>query len=185
MEINCFIEYRFPYRCFKNGGGAFLIPYFIMMALIGLPLFYMETAWGQFGSLSSIAIFKMIPLFKGLGYGILLVVSFIALYYNVLNAQFLYYIFLSMREPVPWSKCYDYWNPTPCCLDCQSVNDTDCAPYNRNLSETQNCTKLNFAAEEFYKSVSKNIILSAEFKLINHFMIFSAVVTTFCRLAMA
>ena len=31
--------------------GAFLIPYVIMLSLVGLPLFFMELSFGQFASL--------------------------------------------------------------------------------------------------------------------------------------
>ena len=45
--------------------GAFLIPYVIMLALVGLPLFFLELSFGQFCSLGPITAWKVNPLFKG------------------------------------------------------------------------------------------------------------------------
>jgi SNF family Na+-dependent transporter len=45
--------------------GAFLIPYFGTLAIVGLPLFFMELAFGQFASLGPIAAWTLNPLFKG------------------------------------------------------------------------------------------------------------------------
>ena len=48
--------------------GAFIIPYFIMLLIIALPVFFMELCWGQFASLGPIAIWNMNPLMKGTVY---------------------------------------------------------------------------------------------------------------------
>ena len=42
-----------------------MIPYVTMLALVGLPLFFMELSFGQFASLGPIAIWKINPLLKG------------------------------------------------------------------------------------------------------------------------
>lgn len=40
---------RFPAQAAKNGGGAFLIPYFVALLLLGLPLIWVEWAMGRYG----------------------------------------------------------------------------------------------------------------------------------------
>jgi len=40
---------RFPVQVAKNGGGAFMIPYFTALLLLGLPLMWVEWTIGRFG----------------------------------------------------------------------------------------------------------------------------------------
>ena len=63
--------WRFPYLAYKNGGGAFLIPYFILLMLVGKPMYYMETAVGQFARLSPLHIWRCAPIAYGVGVGML------------------------------------------------------------------------------------------------------------------
>ena len=58
--------WRFPYLCYKNGGGAFLIPYIMMLLLGALPLFYMELILGQFHRQGPISVWRISPIFKGI-----------------------------------------------------------------------------------------------------------------------
>jgi SNF family Na+-dependent transporter len=40
---------RFPVQAAGNGGGAFMIPYFIALILVGIPLMWTELAMGRYG----------------------------------------------------------------------------------------------------------------------------------------
>uniref|UniRef100_A0A8B9SZH0 Transporter n=1 Tax=Anas platyrhynchos TaxID=8839 RepID=A0A8B9SZH0_ANAPL len=95
--------WRFPYLCYRNGGGVFLIPYFILLFLTGLPLFLMELSLGQYGAAGPITVWKCCPILRGVGVGMLLVSSLVSLYYNVIIAWTFYYLGSSFQSPLPWS----------------------------------------------------------------------------------
>ncbi|XP_049679548.1 sodium-dependent proline transporter-like isoform X5 [Accipiter gentilis] len=95
--------WRFPYLCYRNGGGVFLIPYFIMSLIMGLPLFLMELSLGQYGAAGPITIWNCCPLLKGIGIAMLITSSLVSLYYNVIIAWAFYYLGSSFQSPLPWS----------------------------------------------------------------------------------
>ncbi|MGB9839498.1 sodium-dependent transporter [Thermovenabulum sp.] len=41
--------WRFPYQAAKNGGGAFMIPYFAALIILGIPIMYVEWMQGRYG----------------------------------------------------------------------------------------------------------------------------------------
>eukprot|EP00063_Salmo_salar_P042870 XP_014017705.1 PREDICTED: sodium-dependent serotonin transporter [Salmo salar] len=131
--------WRFPYICYQNGGGAFLLPYMLMAVFGGVPLFYMELALGQFHRSGCISIWKHIcPIFKGVGFAICIIALYIAFYYNTIMAWALYYLLASFRPTLPWTTCSNPWNTVNCL---------------RYLSTDSNVTWTNTStspAEEFY-----------------------------------
>ncbi|XP_028838230.1 sodium- and chloride-dependent GABA transporter ine isoform X3 [Denticeps clupeoides] len=108
--------WRFPYLCYRSGGGAFLLPYLLMLVVLGIPLLYMELIVGQYlrrGPVQALA--KVCPLLKG-GVGLATVtISFImCTYYNVIITWSLYYLFSSFQSPLPWHSCNNSWNQPNC-----------------------------------------------------------------------
>jgi len=106
--------WRFPYVCIRNGGGAFLIPFFICLTLCGMPLFFMEVSLGQFVSLSPMHVWHICPLFRGIGISMAIVTFLFAWYYCMVLAWSLIYLFYSFQDPLPWSLCGQTWNSEQC-----------------------------------------------------------------------
>ncbi|XP_015746375.1 sodium-dependent serotonin transporter-like [Python bivittatus] len=130
--------WRFPYICYQNGGGAFLIPYVLMAVFGGVPLFYMELALGQFHRVGAIPIWKNVcPIFKGIGFAICVINLYVAFYYNTVIAWALCYFYSSFAHTLPWASCSNPWN-TPSCI---SYFDSS------NVSWTNHSKS---PAEEFY-----------------------------------
>ena len=50
---------------YENGGGAFLIPYLVVLLLIGKPLYFLEMILGQFSSYGSVKVWAIVPIAKG------------------------------------------------------------------------------------------------------------------------
>lgn len=154
--------WRFPYLAAKNGGGAFLIPYFVLYFLIGAPLYFLELALGQFTSRGPGTGFKMARGWQGVGVAMIINSVLGTLYYNVIIAWALFYFILSFRKTLLWTKCGEWWNTNACfepssqgnfyrfngtkwnCTESEFNNFTDygCTPVNNSGRVT--------VTEEFY-----------------------------------
>ncbi|KAK9309304.1 hypothetical protein QLX08_001041 [Tetragonisca angustula] len=98
--------WRFPYLAQKNGGGAFLIPYFVMLAIEGIPIFYLELAIGQRLRKGAIGVWNQVsPYMAGIGVSSAVVSFNVALYYNTIIAWCLFYFVQSFQSKLPWAEC--------------------------------------------------------------------------------
>ncbi len=89
---------RFPGIAAQNGGGAFMLPYFISLLVLGIPLCWAEWTMGRYGGLrgfnSAPGIFSVLwrnPLAKYLGGVALLIPLVIYMYYVLIEAWCLGY----------------------------------------------------------------------------------------------
>nr|XP_046239525.1 sodium- and chloride-dependent GABA transporter 2-like [Scatophagus argus] len=107
--------WRFPYLCYKNGGGVFFIPYVLFLFTCGIPLFFLETSLGQYTSQGGITCWRKIcPLFEGLGYGSQVIVLYTGVYYIIILAWTFLYLFSSFASELPWASCHNSWNTDGC-----------------------------------------------------------------------
>ncbi|XP_077534441.1 sodium- and chloride-dependent glycine transporter 2-like [Haemaphysalis longicornis] len=128
MSVGLGNVWRFPYVVFENGGGAFMVPYMILMLVVGRPMYYLELIMGQFASSAQARSFGGFPLAVGVGWAMVYACAFISLYYNVILGYALLYLAYSFSNRLPWQSCdYSSWadencyNPLPGVVQCGSV----------------------------------------------------------------
>jgi NSS family neurotransmitter:Na+ symporter len=94
---------RFPVQAASNGGGAFMIPYFIAFLLLGIPLMWVE--WGigrhggKYGHGSAPGMFDVLwkhPIAKYMGVMGLFISMVILIYYTYIESWTLGYSIFSM-----------------------------------------------------------------------------------------
>ncbi|MFO7780295.1 MAG: sodium-dependent transporter [Spirochaetia bacterium] len=94
--------WRFPYQAFDNGGGAFLIPYFIALITAGIPIIIMEFSMGhKMKGGAPLTFAKMNRKFEWLGWWQALISFVIASYYVVIIGWAINYFFFSFT--LAWS----------------------------------------------------------------------------------
>lgn len=123
----------------ENGGGAFLIPYVIVLFIIGKPGYFLEMVVGQFSSRGTIKVYDCVPAMRGVGVGQVVSSLFVATYYSSIMGLTLKYLWDSTNYELPWATCKESWGP---CLS--AVNDAT-----GNLTEVGG-EKLKSSAELYF-----------------------------------
>jgi len=112
-----------------------LIPYVTSLIFMGLPVFLYEMSAGQYSSEGPVAVWKICPLFTGIGYGMCCVSLYIGTYYNIILSWAFYYIFSSFSSELPWSSCDNVWNT----LACRKFNDLNCTGHGGLVDKSGSC----------------------------------------------
>ncbi|KAG7157057.1 Sodium-dependent nutrient amino acid transporter 1-like 2 [Homarus americanus] len=139
MAVGIGNVWRFPFVALENGGGAFLIPYLLVLIFIGKPLYYLEFCLGQFASFGPVKLWELSPAFRGIGYGQAVSTMAVLTFYTFLMGLCVFFFFASFHSVLPWSICGP-WASSNC------------------LNSNTNTTLLNFssfttAAEEYFREV--------------------------------
>ncbi|XP_011206929.2 sodium-dependent nutrient amino acid transporter 1 isoform X2 [Bactrocera dorsalis] len=157
MSVGLGNVWRFPFTALDNGGGAFLIPYLIVLFLIGKPIYYLEMAIGQFSSSGSVKVFNLCPAMKGIGLGQAFMVYLLATYYESICALIAYYLVQSFRDPLPWSYCRPEWGSN--CFDSAPRSWLD----GTKFIDTVRTANWSLVYSNLTKDYNKRIISSSEF----------------------
>ncbi len=101
----------FPYKLYKYGGGAFLIPYIVAMLVIGIPVLILEFSLGHMTQRAAPDAFRRAGRWKEpVGWWGIILAFVIITYYPVILAwclSFLYYSFdgiFNYGGNLPWAK---------------------------------------------------------------------------------
>ena len=124
-----------------------------MVFLAGIPLFYMELALGQYYRKGAVTTWgRICPLFKGIGYCVVMIAFYTDFFYNVIIAYALHYFYSSFTTVLPWSTCSNDYNSVAC-YEPNSWMDqsTTCANSEHFVTNSSYYAPVSAAEEYFYK----------------------------------
>jgi solute carrier family 6 (neurotransmitter transporter, GABA) member 1 len=84
---------------------------------------YFKVALGQSLSIGGLGIWKICPIFKGVGYAAAVMAFWLNTYYIIVLAWGLYYLFHSFSFELPWSTCDNWWNTENCISNYNNVSN--------------------------------------------------------------
>ncbi|KAK7093742.1 sodium-dependent nutrient amino acid transporter 1-like [Littorina saxatilis] len=152
--------WRFPYLVLKNGGAVFVLMYVLIVALIGVPMLFMEFSLGQFSGKDHIKVWDLNPAFRGVGFSMSFVGLLMTFQFQIFMAHCLLFAVTSFSHTFPWNKCEADWKG---CFDTYA-DLKDIIRCNKTSVKGDNCLcvqptyvpddcveKNNVAAEFYYR----------------------------------
>lgn len=129
---------RFPGQAAANGGGAFLIPYFICLLLMAIPLMWLEWTQGRYGGArghgTTPAMFQLMwrhPTAKYLGVLGLFIPTIILFYYSYIGSWTLGYSIKSLLGQTPHVETIQLHEG----MTADEISQTVLSPYNEFLGK--------------------------------------------------
>jgi solute carrier family 6 GABA transporter-like protein 1 len=65
-------------------------------------------------NVGGLGVWKICPIFKGIGYAAAIMAFWLNCYYIIVLAWALYYLWHSFSFELPWSTCNNWWNTEKC-----------------------------------------------------------------------
>eukprot|EP00592_Proboscia_alata_P023477 CAMPEP_0194407786 /NCGR_PEP_ID=MMETSP0176-20130528/5758_1 /TAXON_ID=216777 /ORGANISM="Proboscia alata, Strain PI-D3" /LENGTH=625 /DNA_ID=CAMNT_0039207587 /DNA_START=80 /DNA_END=1960 /DNA_ORIENTATION=+ len=97
--------WRFPSLCAKFGGAAFLIPYFLALVIIGIPVLFLEIGFGQYHQTGDVGVFGSFnKRLRGVGLCSVIAGYVLLTYYSMLIAWCWNAFFDSWSKDAPWKN---------------------------------------------------------------------------------
>lgn len=119
-----------------------MIPYIIVLFLVGKPFYYLEMILGQFTSKSSVKIWSSVPGFRGVGWAQMFSMIAVGTYYCSLMSITLVYLFNSFKKQLPWSVCLNEWKNN--CLNSDNNLNNFTINYLNNSESIKSSAELYF-----------------------------------------
>ncbi|XP_060083048.1 sodium- and chloride-dependent betaine transporter-like [Ylistrum balloti] len=116
--------WRFPYLVWRNGGGAFLLAFGVILIACGIPLYFLEVFIGQYSGKDVFEIWEFSPIFKGIGISIALLNLGYVSYVSTMRYWLLEYLRQSFTTDLPWTACGNTWNTNSCVVSRTLLSST-------------------------------------------------------------
>ncbi|WP_407375401.1 sodium-dependent transporter [Methanobrevibacter sp.] len=163
--------WRFSYVVYSNGGGAFFIPYFVAIAVMGIPFLILEYGIGFSFKRSFSEILKKInPKFEFIAWILIFSITIVLMYYMVIISWDMFYIGSSLTFG---------WGGDTALYFVKNVGGTEnLSSFGEFFIPVAICVIISWAALWFisHKSIDKGIGLASKIMIPLVFIIMAAIV---------